>query len=57
MRQNLEKLLGIPGNCIGLKAGTMEQMGFVGREEGIAVQAVTLLQRGSEEVGTSQRVG
>jgi 2-C-methyl-D-erythritol 2,4-cyclodiphosphate synthase len=35
---------GIPGGCINIKAKTNEQMGFVGRGEGIAAQAVCLLQ-------------
>jgi 2-C-methyl-D-erythritol 2,4-cyclodiphosphate synthase len=35
---------GIPGGCINIKAKTNEQMGFIGRGEGIAAQAVCLLQ-------------
>ncbi len=35
--------LGVPGNCVSIKATTMEGMGFVGRREGIAAQAAVLL--------------
>ena len=34
---------GIPSDIISIKAKTNEKMGFTGREEGIAVQAVCLL--------------
>ena len=34
---------GIPAAIISIKAKTNEQMGFIGRQEGIAVQAVCLL--------------
>lgn len=36
---SLEKLLGIPKDRIGLKATTTENLGFLGRGEGLAVQA------------------
>jgi 2-C-methyl-D-erythritol 2,4-cyclodiphosphate synthase len=36
---------GIPSGSINIKAKTNEGMGFIGREEGIAAQAVCLLRR------------
>lgn len=44
MRKRVSELVDAPESCIGIKAGTMEKMGFVGREEGIAVSASVLLQ-------------
>jgi 2-C-methyl-D-erythritol 2,4-cyclodiphosphate synthase len=44
MRENLAQDLGISTNGVNVKAGTTEKMGFAGREEGIAVYAVVLLQ-------------
>ena len=43
MRQNLSKDLGGDIDLINVKATTTEKLGFVGREEGIAVHAVVLL--------------
>ena len=43
MRRRVAELLDVPEDCVGIKAGTMEKMGFVGREEGIAVSATVLL--------------
>jgi 2C-methyl-D-erythritol 2,4-cyclodiphosphate synthase len=34
---------GIPSGIINIKAKTNEKMGFIGREEGLAAQAVCLL--------------
>ncbi|NLG58356.1 MAG: 2-C-methyl-D-erythritol 2,4-cyclodiphosphate synthase, partial [Clostridiales bacterium] len=42
MRENIAKTLGIPLGRVGIKATTTEGLGFVGREEGIAVQAVAV---------------
>lgn len=47
MRANLAQDLGIPADRVNIKAGTTEKMGFTGREEGIAVHAVALLQSSS----------
>lgn len=44
MRENLSRALAIPVECIGVKATTTERLGFEGREEGIAAQAVVLLE-------------
>ena len=43
MRQNLSEDLGGGIDLINVKATTTEKLGFVGREEGIAVHAVVLL--------------
>lgn len=44
MRQRLAGLFGSDIGRISVKATTMEQMGFVGRREGIAAHAVVLLE-------------
>jgi 2-C-methyl-D-erythritol 2,4-cyclodiphosphate synthase len=43
MRDRIAAVLGIEGDRIGIKATTNEKLGPVGREEGIAAYAVTLL--------------
>jgi len=45
MRRRIGEVLGVSADCVGVKATTMEKMGFVGRGEGIAVNAVVLLHR------------
>ncbi len=45
IRQNLSQALGLDRAAIGIKATTMEACGTIGRGEGIAVQAVALLER------------
>jgi 2-C-methyl-D-erythritol 2,4-cyclodiphosphate synthase len=45
MRANLAGALGVDVDAVGLKATTTERLGFEGREEGIAAQAVVLLER------------
>ncbi len=37
--------LGIPPECVNVKAKTAEKLGFVGREEGISTEAVALIER------------
>ncbi len=43
MARGLAEVLGIPPSCVNIKATTGERLGFVGRQEGIAVSAVALL--------------
>jgi 2-C-methyl-D-erythritol 2,4-cyclodiphosphate synthase len=43
MIETLAKILKIENNQLNIKATTTEKLGFVGREEGIAVEAVCLL--------------
>lgn len=45
IKANLGEVLGVGPELIGLKAGTMEQLGALGRGEGIAASAVVLLMR------------
>jgi 2-C-methyl-D-erythritol 2,4-cyclodiphosphate synthase len=45
MRQALADVLGLPVDAVSVKATTTERLGFVGREEGIAAEAVCLLKR------------
>lgn len=49
MVKNIAEDLGIGENCVSVKATTTEQMGFTGRGEGIAAQAVALLRRSDSE--------
>ncbi len=46
MRENIAKALDVPVSAINVKATTTEKLGFVGREEGIAAEAVCILNRG-----------
>jgi 2-C-methyl-D-erythritol 2,4-cyclodiphosphate synthase len=43
MRQGIAELLGVAHECVNIKATTTERLGFLGRSEGIAAQAVVLL--------------
>jgi 2-C-methyl-D-erythritol 2,4-cyclodiphosphate synthase len=45
MTANIAADLGIDGACVNVKGKTNERLGFEGRQEGIATQAVTLLTR------------
>lgn len=45
MADALRQALGLPERAVSIKAKTNEGMGFVGREEGIAVMAVATVER------------
>ena len=46
MRQTLASVLGVDAGQISLKATTTERLGFAGREEGVAAEAVVLVSKG-----------
>ena len=43
MRRGIAQLLGVPPASVNIKATTTERLGFLGRSEGIAAQAIVLL--------------
>lgn len=43
MVSNIARVLNIPDNCVNIKAKTNEGMGFIGRNEGVAVFATVML--------------
>ncbi len=43
MREQLSRALGVAPEQVNVKASTSEELGFVGREEGIAAHAVALI--------------
>lgn len=45
MRENIADDLAIPVTAVNIKAKTTEKLGFVGRSEGIAAEAVALIER------------
>jgi 2-C-methyl-D-erythritol 4-phosphate cytidylyltransferase/2-C-methyl-D-erythritol 2,4-cyclodiphosphate synthase len=44
MRARLSEILELPLNAVSVKATTLEKMGFTGREEGLAAQAVAMVE-------------
>ncbi|MBN2385110.1 2-C-methyl-D-erythritol 2,4-cyclodiphosphate synthase [bacterium] len=55
IRHTLCEVLSISPDCFNLKATTTEKLGFEGREEGIAAQAIALIRR--YDPGTAERSG
>jgi 2-C-methyl-D-erythritol 2,4-cyclodiphosphate synthase len=45
MRSRVAPILGLPTDAVNVKATTTEKLGFTGRGEGLAAQAVVLIQR------------
>jgi 2-C-methyl-D-erythritol 2,4-cyclodiphosphate synthase len=45
MQTNIAVIFSLPADCIGIKATTTERLGFAGRGEGIAVEAIVLIDR------------
>jgi 2-C-methyl-D-erythritol 2,4-cyclodiphosphate synthase len=45
MRERIAPILGIPTDALNVKATTTEKLGFTGRGEGLAAQAVVLIER------------
>lgn len=54
MCARLAGALGVPARAVGVKATTTEGMGFTGRGEGIAAQAVCMLERDESPRGARQ---
>ena len=48
MKAVIAEALGITPDREGIKATTMEGMGFVGRREGLAAQAIAMVFRGGQ---------
>ena len=56
MVANIAADLQVPAGCVNIKAKTAERLGFVGRTEGVATEAVVLISRESlEEHGGTRR--
>ena len=55
MKENIAKALHMEPDCLNIKATTEEKLGFTGREEGIASQAVCLYTRNNVVVRTSTK--
>ncbi len=49
MRKQISQALGIEPTRVTIKATTTDGLGFIGREEGIAAQSITLIQRESSK--------
>ncbi|HET9864912.1 MAG TPA: 2-C-methyl-D-erythritol 2,4-cyclodiphosphate synthase [Steroidobacteraceae bacterium] len=51
IRRSLAQMLGVTENQVNIKATTTESLGFVGRGEGLAAQAVVLLEAAPDKAG------
>ena len=49
MKEKIATALGIPQECINIKATTEEGLGFTGKKDGIAAHAACLIERGAHE--------
>lgn len=45
MRVNVSSVLNIPKECVSIKATTTEKLGFCGRGEGIAAEAICMIEK------------
>jgi 2-C-methyl-D-erythritol 2,4-cyclodiphosphate synthase len=48
IRRSIAQMLGVTENQVNIKATTTEHLGFIGRNEGLAAQAVVLLENAAE---------
>lgn len=46
IKKNFSRILNISKDIVNIKATTTEQLGFIGREEGIAAQSIVLIKEG-----------
>jgi 2-C-methyl-D-erythritol 2,4-cyclodiphosphate synthase len=51
IRRSLAHMLGVTENQVNIKATTTEHLGFIGRSEGLAAQAVVLLEPLADKAG------
>lgn len=49
IRRSIAQMLGVTENQVNIKATTTEHLGFVGRNEGLAAQAVVLLENAADK--------
>ncbi len=52
IRRSLAQMLGVGENQVNIKATTTEHLGFIGRSEGLAAQAVVLLESAPDKPGS-----
>ena len=57
IRRSLAQMLGVTENQVNIKATTTEHLGFIGRNEGLAAQAVVLLETMPEPSDDPRRTG
>jgi 2-C-methyl-D-erythritol 2,4-cyclodiphosphate synthase len=49
IRRSLAQMLGVTENQVNIKATTTEHLGFIGRNEGLAAQAIVLLEASADK--------